>query len=317
MLKDFKRLQSELVKAGECHRMRFKDKVYTLISGVEEKYNRDVDECLHFLKKDNDTFPVVQGTYTTIRNILLSNSWVGWELCDFGPVLNIDPLDDFPVAMIAYTAIHLTDDGIDGHKLYKACKVKSFYDYSLEMGKGERESSALSAMMGMAVYNSCIQYLRKKQQQMVVETLLRLSCHIFSGMLNESIHTKPLSADSYKKIIKSKSIAYQMLLEHVFLKSLPSGKRTALLVLRSKLVEIGQLTDDLIDEKDDIRLNQFSIFLVPEMNREKLLMLILDAMGKLWDDCSHQENDIKNIMGLHLSNWIKLVIKEIENEGTL
>ncbi len=82
--------------------------------------------------------------------------------------------------------------------------------------------------------------------------------------------------------------------------------------MRSGLIEIGQMTDDLIDEKEDLESGRFTILAVKDMNREKLIPLIFTSMNELWNDCNRLTPELRDAMGKHLLNWLTLLIREIK-----
>lgn len=314
MLDKIQPLAVDLSRARERHHSRFKNQVEQLIFRIEEEYKKEVREILSFLTRDKKLAAIISPGYKILEKILIDNRWVGWELCDLGPVLNLQPVREFPIAMIVYLAVHLIDDGIDGHEVYENTGGKSYYGYLLEEKLGERESSALSAMVGMAIINASLRRLMEKNIYDSLHTLLRLSSQVFAGMMAESLYPAPLTLGTYRQVIRSKAIAYQMILEHVFLQQAPQDLRSELLKLRSRLIEIGQMTDDLTDEKVDLSSNRFTILAVKDMSREKLIPLIHRSMDELWCSCNRISPELKDAMGKHLFNWVTFLLREIENE---
>ena len=310
LIEQFQKLEKEIVQAKKRHRSHYGAQVRELVSQVEIEYIKEVSYVLDFLVKDRHLNEIIDSGKKILETIFISNRWVGWELCDLGPPLNIWPVEEFPIAMIAYVAIHLVDDGIDGHLEYKALGKQSYYGYLIENHLNNRQASAISAMLGMAVFNASVRRLNKKNIRSASDILLRLSSNVFVGMMAEAFSHSRVSLESYKEIIRRKSIAYQMILDHVFLTNVSIQIRSVLLELNARLVEIGQLTDDLIDEEDDLSMGRFNILMVPDMNRTKVLQMILVSLQELWQECRSLTAELRDVMAVRMADWVRLGIEE-------
>ena len=295
-------IDNEILFCCNIHKLKYENQVHDFISCFQKEYEYETEKILEYLRIDEN----INLGVDVINKIILKNSWTGWELCDLAPVLKINPLEYFPLAVIAYNAIHLTDDGIDGHISYESIKCGSYYNYLLENSFCEREASALSGLAGMGILNSCIKRLNDKNFFDAASIILRLSNYVFTGMFSESLQKKRLTEDLYFKIIQRKSVAYQMILDHTFLLNVNQTLRKQLLGITSQIVKLGQMIDDLVDIDDDSNKKNFSIINVNGMTKEKLAFKIIEQLNATWSLCKECDNELINVLALRLRNWINI-----------
>jgi hypothetical protein len=302
MLSKIEKLDNEIQGAIARHKKHYGNEVEKFVSEYQKEYVKETKIILNFLSGTG-----INTGYEVLYEILINSSWTGWELCDLAPILNVYPLEDYPIAVVAYNSIHLIDDGIDGHIKYEQINKPSYYGYLLNNKFKEQEASALSAMIGMGILNSCIKRLCEKSLRDSANIIMRLSNIVFTGMLGESLYTKPLTKELYQKIIKRKSIAYQMMLDHIFLKTINSQLRRILLENNYFIVQIGQLIDDLMDEGEDSKNKTFSILQVEGINKDMIVSDIIKLIESLWQNCSRLEGKIKDVFAARIIDWIRLL----------
>jgi hypothetical protein len=307
MIKILEQIDNEVKRSQYRHKKLFGSQVDKFVSTFQNKYENETRLILNHLSKIDK----LNIGYNVLYDILIKNRWAGWELCNLAPVLNVYPVEEYPIAVIAYNALHLTDDGIDGHTNYEHINQTSYYGYLLNNNFNQREASALSAMMGMDLLNTCIKRLNEKGLRNSADIILRLSNNVFTGMLGESLYTKPLTEELYYKIIKRKSVAYQMILDHIFLRTIDVSLRSKLLVINSFIVKMGQLTDDLMDQSDDTKHQNFSIMYVEGISKEKIINNIIKLIQTVWDLCLQLEDKLKDAFAVRMADWVRLVKEEL------
>lgn len=301
------RIQTDIQAASQQHKQAYGEKTSGLLAELQEHYSNTCAQTLSFLAHTSQLAPLLQPVYQLADAILQRNSWIGWELCDLGAVLDIAPLHTYSYAMIAYNALHFLDDGIDGHSCYTAIDTQSVYGYLLERGMSKREAAAASGMLGMGIANEAIYALLRSGYSEEARTLLRLSTRVYTGMFAESLTKRPPSLAVYQHIVAYKSIAYQMFLDQVFLHSVQPFLRTQLLHINANIVRLGQIVDDLMDDADDRATGSMNILAIPAMKRSTSIVIATKTLVGIWSDTQKLPSTLRNAMATRIVEWVHLL----------
>lgn len=299
-------LNKELTDAKKRHKDRYGDQVSLLVAEVEKRYAQEVGHVLSFLAQNKKLSEIIASGHNVLKNLFLANRRIGRELCHFGPPLNLWPVEDFPIAMIVYSAVRLADYGIETHREYETFQKRDFYVYLLEEKLNEQQASALNTMLSTAVINAAIQRLNQKNIREVADTILRLSPYVFAGMLAQSFPPSPLTTDLYAQIIDCNFIACQMILDQVFLRKAPPRIRSELLSINSRLFEIGRLIDDLADKENNRSLCCLNILTVPGMDHQKIAQKIDVLFQELWNDFCLLSPKLRDMMAMRMVNRLRI-----------
>lgn len=294
---------------SQQHKERYGAQVDELIGTLQREYSSVCSTVVSFLDGNVELRPLLHPVHELLNDLLQRNGWNGWTLCDLAPPLGFVPPATYPYALVAYNALHLIDDGIDGHTLYPAIQTPSVYGYLLDQHFGQRESAALSGMLGMALLNEVSRILLQKNETSIAETLLRLSCRVYTGMFGESLAERPLRRDVYDHLVSYKSIAYQMFLDHVFFQSVPAPLRSQILTVNAGLVRLAQLIDDLGDEQNDLENGCMTVLSVRGVTRENGLSMATEMVEQVWTDVLRLPEGPRNATATRLVEWVRLLLQ--------
>jgi hypothetical protein len=298
------------------HKMQYGTQVDELIGTLHQDYLRVCSELLSFLDNDKHLAHLLQPVREHLTELLQRNGWNGWTLCDLAPPLGFTPPTAYPYALFAYNALHLVDDGIDGHTRYPAIQTRSIYGYLLDEQLNERQAAATSGMLGMALLNEVIRTLLQNNENGIAETLLRLSCRVYTGMFGESLTERPLSHEVYHTLVSYKSIAYQMFLDHVFFHTVPFPLRSRILAVNAGLVRLAQLVDDLGDEQNDLAENCMTVLAVRGVAREQCLSMATEALEHVWSDVQSLPDGPRDATATRLVEWVRLLQQNFPTAGS-
>lgn len=303
-------IHNDIRVASEQHKQTYGEKNTELLTALQKSYSDTCAQTLSFLAHTSQLAPLLQPVYQLANTILQRNSWIGWELCDLGAVLDIAPLHTYSYAMVAYNALHFLDDGIDGHSRYTAIDTQSIYGYLLERGMSTQEAAAASGMLGMAISNEAIYALLRSGYSEEARILLRLATRVYTGMFAESLTKHPASLATYQHIVAYKSIAYQMFLDQVFLHDVQPFLRTQLLRINASIVRLGQIVDDLMDDADDKASGCMSILAIPTMERSTSIVIATKTLADIWADAQQLPSALCNAIATRIAEWVYLLQHE-------
>ena len=304
------KLDKIFADAIKRHNSRFGESVRLLSYEIEKEYIKEVKQTLSFLVNDEKIAEITAGGHNFLKSLFSANYRIGRQLCDFGPPLNLWPVEDFPIAMIVYSAIRFANDGLDGNPGHKTIKQKSFYGYLIDEKVDEQKAGALNTMVNAAVMNAAIIRLNEKNSGEIADTLLRLSHHVLAGMTAESIPAEPLTLDLYKRVVERRLIACRMMLDHVFLRKADPAIRAKLLQISSRLFEIEKITDDLSGKKRGG--TDFNILNIPGIDRRTVEHMIEVMFQELFNDSRSLAPELQDMLALRTANQLKKTVRAIK-----
>ncbi len=298
----------DILKCAEEHRQAYEDEVQRLIRTYDRQYKDLVgdvlDGCIGSLGDHGD----ITGPYLLqVRRLLANKSWFAWYLYSFSPVLDLTPDHTFFYTFLAYNALHLHDDSLDGHEYSDHANCQTLYGLMVDQGRNVRESSAVSAMVGMLLINECLKALNKSEVVEPAMNLVRLTRITFGGMLAEFTYLDDLGLEEYWTIIKRKAVSYQMILEHVFFSDLEQSFRSKLLSTNASILNVSQLADDLDDWKNDVDNRNFGVSHIRGFSREKLMKKIDENISIAWTNCLAFDKKVKNALAFRIRPIIGII----------
>lgn len=289
------------------HKERYGPQVDAVIGTFQNDYDAVCRETTAFLDNGTEAEFLLRPVREHVATLLQRNGWNGWTLCDLAPPLGITHPGAYACALLAYNALHFLDDGIDGHLRYEAIQTDSLYGRLLDDGLGERQAAAVSGMIGMALLNETVRLLLGRRETEAADTLLRLSCRVYTGMVGESLAERPLTAEAYHHLVAYKSVAYQMFLDHIFFREVPMPLRSHILGVNAGLVRLAQLVDDLADEAGDLADGCMTILAVQGMDRGHVLCMATEALERVWTDVLSLPDGPRDATATRLVEWIRLL----------
>jgi hypothetical protein len=296
----------KLEKKAEIHSKKFGNEVVELITRVEKRYAENVEKILSILDNDLnlqiDSNTLKEETYNYLNNM----RWVGWGNCQLGPPLMLNPIDEYSYAIIIYLSARLIDDAIDGHVHFKNF-MKTLYGY-LVTKVVEREAAGLCTMMGNMVYQNSLKNLIKENYIESANILIQLYSEIIPGALMESFVKGNADINLYEKIIKRKSVKYDMMLNKIYFRTLEPSLRDFMIELLSEFSETAQWLNDLMDYEDDKSRNQLNILNNFEINMYSLYGKIANSFDNIWLKTGILNKDLQNAMAARLIDPVNKLI---------
>lgn len=304
-------LDEELSLSFERHKKRYGEQIKGLTNQVEKEYATRLEQVLSLLLSNKDLAEILMPVHYVLKKYLSSMRWVGWGDCEFGPPLNIQPVKEFSHAILIYLSARLIDDGIDGHKDYKG-RVLTLYGFLTDK-MSDREAAGLSSMMGNLLLNASLRLLNKQGYTESADVLMRIYADVIPGALAEALSRCSVNYSLYQRIIKHKSVAYDMMLHQVFLRQVIPSLRFNILHLLADLSETAQWLNDLCDDEDDQARNQLNILRISRMNRYVVFGMVAHSLQKIWQDALVLPSNIRDAMANRLKDLVRLLIQSAES----
>jgi hypothetical protein len=293
-----KTFADELELKVEKHNTKYRNKVVNIIGDVEKKYSENLMKTLSILDNDLNLVielkPISKITYDYLNGM----RWVGWGNCQMAPPLGINPAEEYSCAIIIYLSARLIDDAIDGHIDFKEL-ITTLYG-SLITKVNDREASGLCTMMGNLVYQNALRILIKKEYKESADILMQLYSEVISGALMEAFAKGNADYNLYSIIIKQKSVAYDMMLNKVFFRTVEPNLRKFLIKLLAEFSETAQWLNDLMDYEDDMKRNQLNILCDYGINKYSLYSKIANSFYDIWLKTNGLNKDLQNAMAARL-----------------
>jgi len=212
--------------------------------------------------------------------------WVSWNVSNLPPVLyenTTDASERLALAMLAYSAGRLIDDGLDNHDTFKghrATLLASLRKYVPHLSVGA--SCAQSSFLGFCIFNYALVRMRGCKQQATASIISRLFEEMSPGVFAEGIGPRKLSRATYLRIIRRKAVYYNMMLYEPLLREVDRELRAKLLGILASMDELAQILNDYADWEADKRDGQMNAFVLGLYTRDDLPVEVRLRIRKLW-----------------------------------
>ena len=238
--------------------------IHQFIIQTEEKYTSEIDRFLHIYRADKLLGPILQPVLEEIREYLLWMRWVGWNISNLGPALYQDPAaptQRLGLAMLAYVAGRLIDDGMDNHKVYKGHRRTLVAIVSDRLPRVPDNTGCLqSVFIGFCLFNYALRRMHDSSFPKCAHIVHQLFEVSSVGALAECYVSATISEDLYRDIIRRKAVAYNMILYKPFLIEIEDKLRLQLLEILATMDELAQIVNDYGDIEEDQKGNQMNAF---------------------------------------------------------
>ena len=303
VLKEF---AEELENKVEKHNEKYRDEVVEIITDFENKYSQNLKKLLSIL--DNNLNLVIESKQISkvTYDYLNGMRWVGWGNYQMAPPLGINPVEEYSYTIIIYLSARLIDDAIDGHIDFKKL-MKTLYG-SLVSETNEREAAGLCTMVGNLVYQNALRFLIKGGHGESAEILMQLYSEVIPGALMEAFVKDNANYDLYAKIIKRKSVAYDMMLNKIFFGKVEPNLQEYLINILSEFSETAQWLNDLMDYEDDKQRKQLNILNDYGINKYSLYSKISNSLHDIWGKTNELDKDLQNAMAARLIDPLNKLI---------
>lgn len=298
--------QREIKSSCKDHKQQYRNEVVTLLRDVEQAYTIVIHEMTSLFAKNGAVVPLLHELSTATNTYLTSMRWVGWGNCELGPPLGIYPVQEYALAMAVYTSARLIDDALDGHAHYKGL-MPTLHNF-LCTTTTEREASGLGSMMGSFVAQEAFRQLINKGYSDTALLLFQLYANVIPGAMAELCVQGNHSIELYNAIVQRKSVAYDMMLHHTFLRTVPNHLQTPLLQFLAEFSEVAQWLNDLMDREDDWQRQQLNFLHTAHIDEMTASLRIAEAFLQLWDKACTLPNHLRNALAMRLHDPITVLL---------
>ena len=173
----------------------------------------------------------------------------------------------------------------------------------------EREAAGMGSMAGCALLHEVLLRLLKKEHGESAMILLSLYAEVIPGALAETFIHSRCSAELYNAVVSKKSVAYDMMLHRVFLRTAPEPLRTHLLGFLANFSETAQWLNDLLDADDDIERNQINFVHSIGIDLPTARTRIGSAFPALWSRARSMPPDIADALATRLRDPVATLVQ--------
>lgn len=298
MTEDMQHLGSELAAACDVHRQQFGDDVAALLGDVERCYTTALRDILSGFTPGASVVPAFDALRESALSYTTSMRWIGWGNCELGPPLHIRPVEEYALGMAVYISARLIDDAIDGHNDYKGY-MATLYGFLSEI-RQEREAAGLGCMMGALLAQAAVRRLLRTGHEEAASILLDLYAGVIPGALAETLAQGKGSAGLYHTVVYGKSVAYDMMLHRMFLRTVPDDIQTPLLDFLARYSETAQWLNDLCDVEDDRARGQLNFVIISGDDRQAVQQRIGSSLRQLWHQAGSLPEQVRNALAVRL-----------------
>ena len=282
--------------------------IHRFIVLAEEKYTSEIDRFLHVYQADKRLGPILHPILEEIREYLLWMRWVGWNVSNLGPALYQDPTaptQRLALAMLAYVAGRLIDDGMDNHKIYKGHRKTLVAIVSDRLSRAPDNTGCLqSVFIGFCLFNYALRRMHDSSFPKCADIVHQLFEVSSVGALAECYVGPTVSEDLYRDIIRRKAVAYNMILYKPLLIETEDKLRLQLLENLATMDELAQIVNDYGDIEEDQKGNQMNAFTHGVFDVAALESEVLLRMQELLTSTSRLPSSIQDALATMLNNTI-------------
>jgi hypothetical protein len=252
------------------HDRRCGSRIIDFTRRAEQLYATEIDLFYDRYRSDLSLRAYTDPLLEEVREYLFWLRWVGWNATNLLPLS--DERDDEDLAhafsrhLLAYAALRLVDDGLDGHTTYKDVRTTLVPFVEARRSPAARHPEAYSVFLGLCVFNFARQRIDERSSPCALG-VARLLDRAAVGVLAEGCADAITDEKAYEQIARRKAGAYNLMLYLPFLCALQAEEQQR---LRGALVEmdvLAQLINDVRDAADDRRRRQPSAIGVYEPKR--------------------------------------------------
>ena len=225
---DIKALRSDLTSARNRYETRYRHDISQYRKAVRRQFQMELDRVLSGLVRDRNLAVVNEVSRSLLFQSILSEGETGMDLCVWGPPLGIFPLNDLGYGLVAYGTLGMTATALT-HRFHPE-KTFPFTDYLDKTGMDERTARAVCIMTGTAVLNAVAKSCLVSHLPDIAQRVMRTSQHFSKGIVARSSQNSPQPNEIR---MMRRDMPRLMMLEHIFVRTVPSPIRFPLLRIAS------------------------------------------------------------------------------------
>ena len=255
------------------------------IRETEERYDIEIDAFLNLYRKNRTLNVVLSPFLREIGEYLSWLRWVGWNISNLGPILYENTsvvCERLALAMLAYAAGRLIDDGFDNHETFKGHR-KNLVGALRSRNKSMPlyQICVQSAFIGFNLFHFALRRMRECSQIKCAEEVGHLFEVTSVGVIAECLVGPKVDIHLYRQIIRRKAVAYNMILYKPFLTGLDSNMRLSILKILANMDEVAQVINDFHDIQEDRERGQINAFNYGIYDRTSLKSEIFSLIKQL------------------------------------
>ncbi|HEX2094361.1 MAG TPA: class 1 isoprenoid biosynthesis enzyme [Longimicrobiaceae bacterium] len=297
-------LVADLRAASAHHRARSEHRVNGLIGEAQHWYLAEI----HAFLNEQLGVPALRGVLghlpAAARPYLEWLRWTSWNICELAAVAHAETApvaERLGLATAAYAAGRLIDDALDGHDDYKG-RFPTLLGVLREQ-HAELSDSVLrvhAALLGFGLLQHALRRLRQRGHLASADAIDRLSAVASTGVLAESLVGECADPETYREVIRRKSVAYNMILYKPALEGVESAARATLLRALAAMDELSQLLNDLTDRSDDQGRRQMNAFAAGAAS--PTASALAERVDALWASCAGLDPVLRQAFAAMLVN---------------
>lgn len=311
-------LLAELRTARARHRARYRHRVNGFIGESQRWYLAEIDAFL----AEQLGVPALRGVLGPLpaaaRPYLEWFRWSSWNICEIAAVAHAEPAaaaERLGLATAAYASGRLIDDALDGHASYKG-RFPTLLGVLGEQ-RADLPEPALrvhAALLGFGLLQHALRRMRQRGHAASADAVDRLAAVASTGALAESLAGERVDAETYREIVRRKSVAYNMVLYKPALEGVEAAARAVLLRALAAMDELSQLLNDLNDRDDDQARRQMNAFAAGAAAPSAAALA--ERVGALWAGCAGLDPVLRDAFAAMLANLgIFAAPEEEEGDG--
>jgi len=240
---------------GERHQQTMQDDVGRLILQAGTRYREELEAYLGQFRHDRALWPVLEPMVDEIREYMVWLRWLGWNIGVLGPVVygpSPVAVDALGLGLLGYAAGRLVDDGIDDHDSYKGRHRSLVGALRARWPEAPPHQACVqSVYIGFSLFHFTLRRMHQSGHADWADQACRMFDALSVGVLAETLLVPPVQPDVYRRVIRRKSVAYNLILYKTFLASADPRLRSRLLPILADMDELAQLVNDYVDLEDD------------------------------------------------------------------
>ena len=305
----------ELQVRSSRHLLENESQVNSFMQKTEARYASEVEAFLDLYRRDSSLSPILAPLLLEVRGYLLWLCWIGWNISNLGPVLYPDTLaanERLALGMLAYVSGRLIDDGLDNHESYKG-RRKSL----VGVLRGQLPDAPLyaacvqSVYVGFSLFHHALRRMRQCSHLKCAEDVSRMFDVTSVGVFAEWFVKPQLNEQTYRQIIRRKSVAYNMILYKTFLAEDETDVRAKLLTILASMDELAQIINDFRDVQEDQSLGLMNALTHGVYDSASIHSVIFGRMQQLQELSSSLPPKIQDALAAMFKNVVAPYLQKL------